>query len=57
MIETRTTIDEEQGWRIIAVSHTTYEAQKDGESVVLAAGTIHDIVDLIRIKEIGAKNE
>lgn len=57
MIETRTTIDEEQGWRIIAVSHTTYEAQKDGESVVLAAGTIHDIVDLIRIKEKGAKNE
>ena len=57
MTETRTLIGEEKGWRIIAVSHTTYEAKKDGESVVLAAGMMTDLLELIEMREKGASDE
>ena len=51
MAETRMGVATVDGWHIVAITTSRYEARKDGESVVLGADTIAGIVDLIEIRE------
>ena len=51
MAETRMGITTVDGWKVISIVTSRYEAEKDGESVRLESDSIAGLLDLIEMRE------
>ena len=51
MAETRTGVATVDGWHIVAITTSRFEARKDGDTAILGSDTIAGLVDLIDMRE------